>query len=745
MNKRLFLIFICSLGLIIVSNFINHENQQLYGTSLDTASIQKHLLAQNETELEYLILGQKIPLTLKQDTTAVVFKPQKKDRGNSGQPYHIQLQEHLSVGDRASERKSEVEITPLGQNYALVKLAVEDQDISVIETEIQKQDYVKEVLPVLTLSNSDSSTARDIILPNEIIVSFDGKISEAEREAILKENNLELIRPVRFSSNLYIVKSLTASGVEVLKVANELNAVTSISTAAPNFIETFIEEISLLDPFHPPLSQRTSLYRPKTVSRNEQEHLAFRPDYDSLLGIQWHLKSSRLKSCLNSVKTKTIDTITITQCSKDHNLAHRDDNSRTDVRAIESWKDSNQGEGVVVAVIDSLIQWDHPDLINSIYKVRNVAQKLPGETRGWDFVEEDNDTRLEPDQVHIIRHFRNAFILDSAMIKWRYPQTFSELKQKYPQTSEAKIIRTIRQGLVNEVAGRSFHGTTVAGVIAANPQDNQGVYGVAPKAKILPITAGDGQFSAVNLIESIGYAETRGADIINLSLGRKLPNLLVIQRIQQLLQANPNVVIVAASGNNGSNQIDYLAAIPGVIAVGATNMEGFRPSYSDYGSDALYGSKLTVVAPGGDFATHGAFGGVLTTGGTAQPLLMDGLTIKGHWGPNWDLQGKYRWSTGTSFSTPVVSGIVALIKGEDRDNRLNRQDIIDILQKTASYDQLNLRNSETRFYNTARPTNFNSPEEYFFGAGLVNAEAAVEEAKARLYLKQSSLIVGHPK
>ncbi len=302
-------------------------------------------------------------------------------------------------------------------------------------------------------------------------------------------------------------------------------------------------------------------------------------------------------------------------------------------------------------------------MIDNTYQVGNVPQKLEGESRGWDFLEEDNNTRLEQDQVNIIRHFRNAFVLDSAMIKWRYPKVFSEIKKKNPNTSETAIIRTIRQLLVNQVAGRLFHGTTVAGVIAANPQDNQGVYGIAPQAKILPVTAGSPSFSAENLIVSIGYSASRGADIINLSLGSKLPNLPVIQRIQQLLQANPNLVIVAPSGNDNTNKLDYPAAIPGVIAVGATNMEGFRATYSDYGSDALYRSKLTVVAPGGDFSPNGAFGGVLTTGGTAQPLLMDGLNITGHWGRNWDLQGKYRWTTGTSFSTPIVSGVIALIKG----------------------------------------------------------------------------------
>ncbi|MGK7949953.1 MAG: hypothetical protein AB4368_14510 [Xenococcaceae cyanobacterium] len=54
----------------------------------------------------------------------------------------------------------------------------------------------------------------------------------------------------------------------------------------------------------------------------------------------------------------------------------------------------------------------------------------------------------------------------------RYPKAFSNLKQKYPQASEQEIIRAIRRSLLNGVASSSFHGTTVAGVIAANPQDN---------------------------------------------------------------------------------------------------------------------------------------------------------------------------------------------------------------------------------------------------------------------------------
>ena len=87
MNKRLSLISVSTVCLIVVGNFFNYENKLLYGKPLDTASLQQHLLAQNTTQLEYEFLGQKIPLNVKKDTTAVVFKSQ--DRGSES--YHIQL------------------------------------------------------------------------------------------------------------------------------------------------------------------------------------------------------------------------------------------------------------------------------------------------------------------------------------------------------------------------------------------------------------------------------------------------------------------------------------------------------------------------------------------------------------------------------------------------------------------------------------------------------------------------------
>ncbi|HBK66766.1 MAG TPA: peptidase S8/S53 subtilisin kexin sedolisin, partial [Cyanobacteria bacterium UBA11166] len=82
-----------------------------------------------------------------------------------------------------------------------------------------------------------------------------------------------------------------------------------------------------------------------------------------------------------------------------------------------------------------------------------------------------------------------------------------------------------------------------------------------------------------------------------------------------------------------------------------------------------------------------------------------------------DPQGKYMWVQGTSFSAPVVSGVLALMAEANGAHRLSSNQLVDILKETASYDYLTLDNSE------------NSDYPYQFGSGLVNGEAAVKRIK----------------
>ena len=115
-------------------------------------------------------------------------------------------------------------------------------------------------------------------------------------------------------------------------------------------------------------------------------------------------------------------------------------------------------------------------------------------------------------------------------------------------------------------------------------------------------------------------------------------------------------------------------------------------------------------------------------------LFWQGLAYpNSRWSPTIDLRGKYWWMQGTSFSSPAVAGVVALMKGEDTDGKLNREELIHILKSTASYNNLKISEKEKKQYRTLVNEGFIpssvTEEQFFFGSGLVNADAAVRAVK----------------
>ncbi|MHC5597102.1 MAG: S8 family serine peptidase, partial [Nostoc sp.] len=412
--------------------------------------------------------------------------------------------------------------------------------------------------------------------------------------------------------------------------------------------------------------------------------------------------------------------------------------TRTDMRVTDAWKHSNGGRGVVVAVIDSLIQWDHPDLADSLYTVK-AADKCPGEVHGWDFSagghssnpceNGDADTRVSPVELAILAaKFQDTFQLSDAKLVQQYPEEALQVKQNNPDYSLEQIASVLRYVFRTYKIGAEFHGTYVSGTIAAKPQNGEGLVGVAPNAQILPVRVFglNGSILTSAYIEAIGYAASRGADIINLSLGASLPAPGEEEAIADVLKAHPKLVIVAAAGNENLNQVSFPAAYAGVVAVGATNIDGNRAPYSNYGKG------LDVVAPGGDLNAPGLLGGIPATGGTWLNAFWQGIpNPESRWSSVVDLKGKYWWVQGTSFSSPAVAGVVALMKGENRE--LSRKSLVSILKSTASYQGLSMSEEDTKLYGSLRSKGAVSSsvkgQQYFFGKGLVNADAAVEAVK----------------
>src|SRR5437870_3964081 len=200
-------------------------------------------------------------------------------------------------------------------------------------------------------------------------------------------------------------------------------------------------------------------------------------------------------------------------------------------------------------------------------------------------------------------------------------------------------------------SGQVYHGTGVAGVIAAITDNGQGIAGTAQISVIAVRALGpNGQGSSFNTSQAIRWAADRGARVINLSLGTNETFIGPTDPIQLAVDYawSKGALIVAAAGNAGVGTLDYPARLPNVVSVAAIDESGRRASFSNYGSG------LDISAPGTRIVT--------LNGGNNQP-------------------NNVHYLQGTSFSTPFVSGAAALLLSVDPS--LTNVELWNILNSTA--------------------------------------------------------------
>lgn len=185
-------------------------------------------------------------------------------------------------------------------------------------------------------------------------------------------------------------------------------------------------------------------------------------------------------------------------------------------------------------------------------------------------------------------------------------------------------------GLEKEAQSSKLHGTAVAGILAGSPSHEKGILGVAVKASILSIDVTDnenGKLETEHLIEGIRYAISQSVDIINISAGVKNHSEELYKAVKEAYEAG--IVMVAASGNYMNGDLLYPAKYEEVLAAGAVSRGNAVISPT-----GIIEKKI-IYLPGEDIVTTSADGG-------------------------------YAGISGTSASTPILSGVIALMMEKDR-------------------------------------------------------------------------------
>ncbi len=260
--------------------------------------------------------------------------------------------------------------------------------------------------------------------------------------------------------------------------------------------------------------------------------------------------------------------------------------SGADIKAREGWGETRGDEDTVIAILDTGIDFNHPDLKNKIH------------SRGYDFVNDDPD----PTDDH-------------------------------------------------------WHGTHVAGIAAAETDNNEGIAGVAWNCKIMPVKNLDetGRGFTSETIASVVWAVDNGADVINCSFGDRSGGLAEKDAFRYAYENN--VVVVAAAGNTGGAVLYPAAWDKYCLAVAAIDYDDTRLSWSSNGSE------IDVAAPG--------------------RLILSTVSTE-YFPPD---SPPYGYASGTSMSSPHVAGLVALIISAKRalidDGKITAADIMNIIRYTA--------------------------------------------------------------
>jgi subtilisin family serine protease len=291
----------------------------------------------------------------------------------------------------------------------------------------------------------------------------------------------------------------------------------------------------------------------------------------------------------------------------------------------KAW-DIARGDNVLVSVIDTGCEIEHPDLKRNIYINQKEDINQNGRFDTWPSTEIRDGIAGD---INGIDEDGNGWTDDVT--------GYDFVDQSFTNIGDDRIPDPI-------VIDEQGHGTSVAGIIGAQMNNTIGIAGIAPNCKLMTVRAFDatGNAEEDDVALAIVYSALAGARVICMSFGDAVYSPMTKAAID--VAHSLNCVLIASAGNDGKTGKRYPAGYEHVIAVGATNTFNNRAPFSSYGS------RIGMVAPGT---------GIMTTA----------------------RRGGYRSFQGTSASAPIVAGSAALLLSVN--TALKNDDITGMLLSSA--------------------------------------------------------------
>ncbi|MGH7595459.1 MAG: S8 family serine peptidase [bacterium] len=273
------------------------------------------------------------------------------------------------------------------------------------------------------------------------------------------------------------------------------------------------------------------------------------------------------------------------------------------LRAAEAWRVTTGDPDILIAVIDTGLDFNHPDLRTGMWINSGEDLNHNGAADSFDFNGIDDD--------------RNGFIDDVRGWDFTDAPNFTDGGDYLNRD--------------NDASDENGHGTAVTGIIAATANNRLGIAGLAPGCRVMVLRAGTSQglLEEDDVASAIVYAVQNGARVINMSFGDVVVSP-VLRDVIRFAHAR-GAVLVASSGNSATDKPHYPSGFSETISVGATNRTDQLAGFSNYGA------TIDVVAPGLEIWTTALDGkyGLFAGTSAAAPFVsaLAGLLLSRS--PNW--------------------------------------------------------------------------------------------------------------